>query len=207
MPLSEHVFCVPITFKLLSEASNKSVSNSALSLNIPPWKLFRWFRRPQLWATGDWQLHHNNVPAQHACSCITSPAEFFWQNSKSPRWLSAPSSPDLVPCDFWLFPKLKSPLKEKRFQTIDEIQENTTGQLVEIPAKILPSVLNNGRDAGRTVWGPKVPTLRGTEMSLSYLQCFLYCISFNKCLYFSEYMAWYFRNRAHKPIFVGKITV
>ena len=36
-------------------------------------------------------------------------------------------SPDLVPCDFWLFPKLKSPLKGKRFQTINEIQKNTMG--------------------------------------------------------------------------------
>ena len=43
-----------------------------------------------------------------------------------------PYSLDLVPCDFWLFPKLKSPLKGKRFQTIDEIQENKIGQLVAI---------------------------------------------------------------------------
>ena len=43
-----------------------------------------------------------------------------------------PYSPDLVPWDFWLFPKLKSPLKGNRFQTMDEIQENTTGQLMEI---------------------------------------------------------------------------
>ena len=41
-----------------------------------------------------------------------------------------PYSPDLVPCDFWLFPKLKSPLKGKRFHTVNEIQENTTGQLM-----------------------------------------------------------------------------
>ena len=40
----------------------------------------------------------------------------------------SPYSPDLVPCDFWLFPKLNSPLKEKNFQAIDEIQENMTGQ-------------------------------------------------------------------------------
>ena len=39
---------------------------------------------------------------------------------------------DLVPGDFWLFPKLKSPLKGKRFQTTDEIQENMTGQLMVI---------------------------------------------------------------------------
>ena len=37
--------------------------------------------------------------------------------------------------DFWLFPKLKSPLKGKRFQTIDKIQENTMGQLMVIPTK------------------------------------------------------------------------
>ena len=44
-------------------------------------------------------------------------------------------SPDLVPCDFWLFPKLKSPLKGKRFQTIIEIQENMMGPLMAIPTK------------------------------------------------------------------------
>jgi hypothetical protein len=29
--------------------------------------------------------------------------------------LSAPYSPDLAPCDFWFFPKLKFPLKRRRF--------------------------------------------------------------------------------------------
>ena len=73
-----------------------------------------------------------------------------------------PYSPDLVPCDFSFFSKLKSPLKGERFQTTSEIQENTTGQLMMI---------------GRTVWGPKVPTLKGTEVSLSDAQCFLYLVS------------------------------
>ena len=41
-----------------------------------------------------------------------------------------PYNPDLAPCDFWLFPKLKSPLEGNRFQTIDEIQENMMGQLM-----------------------------------------------------------------------------
>ena len=30
---------------------------------------------------------------------------------------------------------------------------------------------------GRTVWGPKVPPLKGTEASLSYAQYFLYLVS------------------------------
>ena len=70
-----------------------------------------------------------------------------------------PDSPDLVPCNFWLFPKLKLPLKRKKFQTVSEIQENTLRQLMAI---------------GKTVQGPKVPTLKGTEVSLSCVQCFFY---------------------------------
>ena len=73
-----------------------------------------------------------------------------------------PYSPDLVLCDFWLFPKLKSPLKGKRFQTHDEIQEILTGQMMAI---------------GRSAWGPKVPTLKGTEASLSNVRWFLYLVS------------------------------
>ena len=135
----------------------KSALNFALSLNIPPWKLFGWFRRPQLWAAGDWQLHHNNIPT-HASYLM----QRFLAKYQITQVIQSPYSPDLVPCDFWLFPRLKSHLKGKRFQTIDEIQENMTGQQMVI---------------GRTVWGPKVPTLKETEVSLSYIQCFLYFVS------------------------------
>ena len=72
-----------------------------------------------------------------------------------------PYSQDVVPCDFWLFLRLKSPLKGKRLQTINEIQENTMGQLMVI---------------GRTVRCPKVPTLKNTEVSFFYVQCFLYVL-------------------------------
>jgi hypothetical protein len=33
-----------------------------------------------------------------------------------------PHSPDLTPCDFFLFPKMKLKLKGRRFDTIEEIQ-------------------------------------------------------------------------------------
>ena len=76
--------------------------------------------------------------------------------------IQPPYSPDLVPCDFWLFPKLKLILKGKWFLTVDETQENGMGQLMA---------------TGRTVWGAKMPTLKGTEVSLSYVHCFLYLVS------------------------------
>jgi hypothetical protein len=40
-----------------------------------------------------------------------------------------PYSPDLAPADAFLFPKLKTTLKGRRFQTIEEIQENAIREL------------------------------------------------------------------------------
>ncbi|KAG5320098.1 SETMR methyltransferase, partial [Pseudoatta argentina] len=35
-----------------------------------------------------------------------------------------PYSPDLAPCDFFLFPKLKRPMKGRRYATIEEIRQH-----------------------------------------------------------------------------------
>ena len=110
-------------------------------------------------AMGNWWLAASSQ--QCTPSCITSPAEFFERNQIT-QVTQPPYSPDLAPCDFWLFPKLKSPLQGKKFQAVNEIQADTMGQLMVI---------------GRIVWGPKVPTLKGTEASLSYVQCFLCLVS------------------------------
>ena len=114
--------------------------NFALSLNISLWKLFRWFRRLQLLATGDWQLHHNMCPLMHHISCV------FLVKHQITQVTQPPYSPELVPFDFSLFPKLNSPLKGKRFQTVDEVQKNIIGQLMAF---------------GRTVWGPRCLLWRG----------------------------------------------
>ena len=156
MPLNEHVYCVVIAFKMTNWVEQQICIKFFIKLNISPWKQFGWFRRLQPWATGDWQLHHNNTPAHTSHLVQSVLAKHQITQVTQPRY-----SPDLVPCDFWIFPKLKSPLKGKRFQTTDEIQDNTTGQLMVI---------------GRTVWGPKVPALYGTEASLSCVQCFLYLL-------------------------------
>jgi transposase len=44
-----------------------------------------------------------------------------------------PYSPDFAPADFFLFPKLKFSLKVRRFQTIEEIEENSIRYLRAIP--------------------------------------------------------------------------
>ena len=42
-------------------------------------------------------------------------------------------SPDLVPNDFFLFPKIKEILKGRHFDDIDDIRSNTTAALKAIP--------------------------------------------------------------------------
>ena len=44
-----------------------------------------------------------------------------------------PYSPDLAPADFLLFPKWKSSLKGRRFQAVDEIEENSIPNLRAVP--------------------------------------------------------------------------
>ena len=46
-----------------------------------------------------------------------------------------PYSPDLAPCDFFLFPKLKLRMKGRRFDTIEEIQEESQRVLDTIPKR------------------------------------------------------------------------
>ena len=90
---------------------------------------------------------------QCAYSCITSHTEFFGKTSNYPGD-SVPLQPRFGALWLLAFPKTKIIFEGKRFQTIDEIQENMVGQLMM---------------TGKTVWGPKVPTLKGTEVLLSYV--------------------------------------
>jgi len=87
-------------------------------------------RRKRLWASGDWHLHQDNAPA-HSSALVQT----FLVKHRITQVSQPPYSPDLAPCDFWLFSKLKLPLKWRRFQTANEIKENVMRQLMAIPKK------------------------------------------------------------------------
>ena len=160
MPLSEHVYCVAVTFKWLSESSNESASDFVLSLNMPWLNNLDVSDGPSYGQLVFSSFITTTCLLMHHVSCS------FLVKHQITQVTQPPYSPYLAPWDFWLFPKLKSPLKGKRFQTIDEIQEKTTGQLMV---------------TGRTVWGPK-----GDWGVIDLCTMFLVsCIFFNKCLYFS----------------------
>ena len=88
-------------------------------------------KRPQLWTNQSWVLHHNNAPA-HSSFLVRN----FLAKNETTVVPQPPYSPDLAPADFFLFPKLKSTLKGRRFDTFDEIQKNLTKELFAIPKEV-----------------------------------------------------------------------
>jgi hypothetical protein len=57
-----------------------------------------------------------------------------------------PYSPDLAPCEFFLFPRLKSTLKGKRFQEVADMQLNMTRQLQVIPKQAYQTCTEKWKD-------------------------------------------------------------
>ena len=61
--------------------------------------------------------------------------ELLAQN-KTVIMLQPPYSLDLAPADFFLFPKLKTPMKGKCFSTIEEIKEKSKQKVLSIPKSV-----------------------------------------------------------------------
>lgn len=82
--------------------------------------------RPEL-TIGGWILHHDNAPPAHS-SLVAH--EFLAKNSIPTLPHPSYSSPDIVPCDFFLFPKVKSHLiKATQHGGIEELKEAVTTAL------------------------------------------------------------------------------
>ncbi len=79
--------------------------------------------RPEL-AKNGWILHHDNAPA-HSSLIIRE----FLAKKNIPTMPHPPYSPDLAPCDFFLFPKMKSYLKGTHHGGVEEVKEAVTAVL------------------------------------------------------------------------------
>ena len=121
------MYCVAAAFKKTEQVEQWNCIKFCVKLEHPSTETIQMIQKgkPQLCTTGDGQLHHNNVP-HHGSRLV----QRYLAKHQITQVTQTPYSPDLAPCNFWLFPKLKSPLKGKRFQTVDETQENMMGQLM-----------------------------------------------------------------------------
>jgi len=86
-------------------------------------------KRPELWCVGNWLLHDDNAPSHRAL--VTRE---FLAHKGIITLPHPPYSPDLAPCDFFFFPKMKLQLMGRRFDRVEEIQresQNVLGTLRE----------------------------------------------------------------------------
>jgi len=76
-----------------------------------------WHKLPDKWYNNSWTVHHENFLA-HASLIVQ---QFLTSTNKTV--IPHPSySPDLAPCDFCLFLKMKLKLQWQCFDSIEEIQ-------------------------------------------------------------------------------------
>ena len=146
-----------------------------LSLNIPPWKLFIWFQRLQFWATGDWQLHQDNVPAHASCFM-----QFFGETS---NYSGSLAHLQLRFGTLWLraFPKTKITFER------EEILEYwwDSGKFDEAANGDWENCVMSQGAYFKGEWGVMV------LCAMFLISCFF----FYKCLNFSQYMDGCFLDR------------
>jgi transposase len=79
----------------------------------------------------NWIFHHDNAPAHSAFSV----AQYL--TSKGIMVMPQPPySPDLTPCDFFLFQKTKSAVKGHHFESTEDIKTSVTRALNDIPQAV-----------------------------------------------------------------------
>ena len=74
-------------------------------------------KRPALFKSGQWHFHQDNAPI-HSSVLVTD----YLSKMGIKTVPQPPYSPDLAPCDFWLFPKLRG----CRYETTEEMKDAVT---------------------------------------------------------------------------------
>jgi hypothetical protein len=72
-------------------------------------------RRPEVWREQTWLFHHDNAPSH--TSVLT---QKFLAKDEMAVIPYPPYSPDLTPCDFFVFPEINLKLKGRRFDTTEK---------------------------------------------------------------------------------------
>ena len=135
-------------------------------------------RRLKLWITGDWQLHHHNAPAHASCFMQS----FSWKTSNHLRD-SAPLQPRFGALWLLTFPKTKMTFER------EEISDSwwNSGKCNGAADGIWENCVRSQDAYFERDWGVIV-------LCTTFL---VSCIFFNKCFYFSYYLAVSFLNRPH----------
>ena len=100
-------------------------------------------KRPRLMQEG-WSLLHDNAPSHTAGKTMT-----FIQRNNIELLPHPPYSPDLAPCDFFLFPKLKEILRGKSYKTDNDLITASGNALKQLTKESLLPVFEKWCDRMR----------------------------------------------------------
>ena len=95
-------------------------------------------KRPQQWRSGQWWFHQDNAPCHKSLLVTTWMADRGMKPVQHP-----PYSPDLAPCDFFLFPRMKDRLRGIRFQSTEEMKKASENYLKGLQKKDFEEVFQD----------------------------------------------------------------
>ena len=94
----------------------------------------------------DWVLQYDNAPA-HTAPSIRE----FLAKKNVPVLPHPPYSPDIAPCDLYLFPKMESKLKGHHFGTMENIQKLKPMSYTHLRKMTSSTAMISGKNVGTTV--------------------------------------------------------
>ncbi len=87
-------------------------------------------RRPRGTVHGRWFIHMDNAPPHNATNTLNLMQALGWTCLPQP-----PYSLDLVPCDFWLFSRIKKDLRGRRYPNLAAVREACDDQIAAISSE------------------------------------------------------------------------
>ena len=124
------------------------------------WKRFLG-KRPALFKSGQWHFHQDNAPVLNSIFATDYLTKMGIKTVPHP-----PYSPDLAPCDFCLFPKLRG----CRYETIEEMKEAVTNVIDTLTQEDLHGTFQKLMERRTSAFQPEEITSKGTRVSCVYYQ-------------------------------------
>ena len=107
----------------LMSVNSKCLMSVDSKHEIIRWGVLREFRkrflekRPALFKSGQWHFHQDNAPVHNSILITDYLTKMGIKTVPQP-----PYSPDVAPCDFWLFLKLEKKHRGCSYETIEEMK-------------------------------------------------------------------------------------
>ncbi|GFX07676.1 histone-lysine N-methyltransferase SETMAR [Trichonephila clavipes] len=121
--------------------------------------MVQYIKRKRLSLRNGFLLHHDNVRS-HIARCVLDVSQKNTHTHNVEILPHPPYSPDLTPCDFWLFPQLKKPLRGRRFASNNAFCKGCGGGFeTGLTKRTFTCFLRSGQNF-------EVNTLRATEVIL-----------------------------------------